>query len=200
MNYDGDYPWDWDEIARGVRARDGWACTECGDSGVELHVHHIVPISMGGGHEDSNLTTLCKECHMDEHPHMRFGGGGFETRVEAGWTPAVRLPSVRRNSIGRPKDGDTVTHNGHFYKFSGGGWRVNGLLASTAVQQEVQRKFREEHPELNQVPKRAVGSVRSTPPWREPKPASRSIDWVGLLERIPGWLYVVGAVFLLSRC
>lgn len=28
-------------------------------------VHHIVPLSQGGTHEDSNLMSLCKACHSE---------------------------------------------------------------------------------------------------------------------------------------
>ena len=33
-----------------------------------LHVHHEIPISKGGSHEDSNLITLCSYCHDGKHP------------------------------------------------------------------------------------------------------------------------------------
>lgn len=36
-----------------------------------IDVHHIVPISKGGGDEPSNLITLCAECHKEWHRQMR---------------------------------------------------------------------------------------------------------------------------------
>ncbi len=30
-------------------------------------VHHKVPLSEGGTHEESNLVSLCKECHARIH-------------------------------------------------------------------------------------------------------------------------------------
>ena len=39
----GAYPENWDAITTLIRARDGHRCKNCGASGVELHVHHIVP-------------------------------------------------------------------------------------------------------------------------------------------------------------
>lgn len=57
--------------------RDKFVCQDCGefhafinthgmiipiDDG-NLEVHHILPVSKGGGDEPSNLKTLCKKCH-----------------------------------------------------------------------------------------------------------------------------------------
>jgi 5-methylcytosine-specific restriction endonuclease McrA len=50
-----------------VIARDGGRCCVCGRGGgrgVVLHVDHIVPVSKGGGNEDSNLRTLCSACNL----------------------------------------------------------------------------------------------------------------------------------------
>ena len=33
----------------------------------KLDIHHIVPVSQGGGDEPSNLITLCRECHKKRH-------------------------------------------------------------------------------------------------------------------------------------
>lgn len=60
--------------------RDNFTCQDCGefrafinehgmtipiDCGLE--VHHIVPVSDGGGDEPANLVTLCVECHKRRH-------------------------------------------------------------------------------------------------------------------------------------
>ena len=34
-----------------------------------MHVHHIVPIVDGGTNDESNLVTLCWECHEEWHAH-----------------------------------------------------------------------------------------------------------------------------------
>lgn len=65
------YPDDWDELRREIYARDGYTCRNCGADKIELHAHHIVPLSVGGSNELSNLVTLCRECHAKLHPHMR---------------------------------------------------------------------------------------------------------------------------------
>jgi 5-methylcytosine-specific restriction endonuclease McrA len=36
----------------------------------KLHVHHIIPIKMGGNNTLDNLITLCEDCHKKEHSHI----------------------------------------------------------------------------------------------------------------------------------
>lgn len=72
------YPSDWDSRRRRVYKRDNYECQNCGKKGAkrgnaELHAHHIVPISKGGSHKESNLTTLCRECHSKVHPDLEKG-------------------------------------------------------------------------------------------------------------------------------
>lgn len=64
--------------------RDNFTCQDCGefhalindfdmpipiDDG-QLEVHHILPVSKGGGDEQKNLITLCKKCHKKRHKDM----------------------------------------------------------------------------------------------------------------------------------
>lgn len=68
------YPADWDDRRRRVYQRDGYQCQRCGARGgpygdLELHCHHIVPVSEGGSHALANLTTLCWRCHDAVHDH-----------------------------------------------------------------------------------------------------------------------------------
>lgn len=68
--------------------RDNFTCQDCGefhayknkhgvyipiDDGC-LEVHHILPVSEGGGDEPSNLVTLCKACHRKRHAAQREEG------------------------------------------------------------------------------------------------------------------------------
>ena len=48
-----------------VLKRDGFQCVLCGASGKEakLEIDHIIPISKGGTHKESNLQTLCFPCN-----------------------------------------------------------------------------------------------------------------------------------------
>ncbi len=62
----------WEDLRLYVFQRDGFHCTKCdrlfGMSG--LQCHHIVPKEDGGADSARNLTTLCKDCHMDSKPIM----------------------------------------------------------------------------------------------------------------------------------
>jgi 5-methylcytosine-specific restriction endonuclease McrA len=64
------YPNNWNQLSEAVKHRDGHKCTDCGASGVELHVHHVVPLSKGGTNDLDNLATLCSMCHSMIHPRM----------------------------------------------------------------------------------------------------------------------------------
>jgi len=61
------YPDNWADIREAVKGRDSHGCTRCGAVDVELHVHHIVPLSKGGGNDFGNLVTLCDICHKEDH-------------------------------------------------------------------------------------------------------------------------------------
>ena len=62
-----DYPGNWTEVARGIRARDRMRCTRCGTTDGILDVHHIVYLSKHGTNQQHNLITLCRPCHQTEH-------------------------------------------------------------------------------------------------------------------------------------
>ncbi len=64
------YPENWDNLRKAIYRRDKWRCQKCGIKNVQLHAHHQVPLSMGGSNDMENLTTLCRDCHIDNHPHM----------------------------------------------------------------------------------------------------------------------------------
>lgn len=53
-----------------IRSRDGDRCARCGSSR-DLHVHHRIMRSQGGGNYPENLITLCTECHhwVHHNPH-----------------------------------------------------------------------------------------------------------------------------------
>lgn len=57
---------DWATIRSRVFARDDFTCTYCGAKGVKIECDHIQPVSRGGGHDDSNLTTACRKCNRSK--------------------------------------------------------------------------------------------------------------------------------------
>jgi 5-methylcytosine-specific restriction endonuclease McrA len=49
-----------------VLRRDGWRCQMCG-SKAAVEVHHLVHRSQRGSDIETNLTTLCSNCHTIVH-------------------------------------------------------------------------------------------------------------------------------------
>lgn len=43
-----------------------YECQICGIS-KKLHIHHIIPVSIGGRNHISNITVLCSKCHRNLH-------------------------------------------------------------------------------------------------------------------------------------
>lgn len=79
------YPDDWNRRRKRVYKRDNWTCQTCGRKGwrkgnAELHAHHILPKSKGGGHQLSNLVTLCDRCHAEYHGDKRLLSDQQDTR------------------------------------------------------------------------------------------------------------------------
>ena len=64
-------------------------CVACGQSG-NLHQHHLVPRSIGGGDDETNLLTLCGSCHAKAHSvqaewrHSELIRKGMETKKSKG--------------------------------------------------------------------------------------------------------------------
>ena len=59
----------WFSLREFVLERDGFACQDCNtfllDKGLEAH--HIKPLFQGGINEETNLITLCHQCHNARH-------------------------------------------------------------------------------------------------------------------------------------
>lgn len=63
-----------------VLKRDRYRCVACGrnpaaDGSVSLEVDHIVPVCRGGGNEEANLRTLCRECNAGKGGRGELGTG-----------------------------------------------------------------------------------------------------------------------------
>lgn len=71
--------------AKHILRRDNFTCQDCGEfhamqnqhgqyiptSDGELEIHHIKPVSRGGGDEPGNLVVLCKRCHARRHGKLK---------------------------------------------------------------------------------------------------------------------------------
>jgi hypothetical protein len=62
------YPENWSEIASDLKNSIG-ECQNCRKPKSEtvLEVHHVVPVSRGGSHNEENLRVLCRKCHEATH-------------------------------------------------------------------------------------------------------------------------------------
>jgi ATP-dependent DNA helicase RecQ len=67
----------WEDTRRLVLARDEYKCVSCSAKvkSRDADVHHLLPRSMGGSDEVSNLVTLCYGCHAAHHPNLAGGMG-----------------------------------------------------------------------------------------------------------------------------
>ncbi|WP_269914022.1 HNH endonuclease [Acinetobacter sp. HY1485] len=53
----------WRRTKQRIHERDDWTCCECGRVTPELECDHIVNTAQGGLDDDSNLQSLCIDCH-----------------------------------------------------------------------------------------------------------------------------------------
>jgi hypothetical protein len=65
----------WRRLSRRIKERDNYTCRNCGINkqgapGMIFHAHHIIPHLKGGADEESNLITLCEDCHSLLHLHL----------------------------------------------------------------------------------------------------------------------------------
>jgi predicted Zn finger-like uncharacterized protein len=65
-----EYPKGWADVARRIRCRDGYKCISCDAIDTTLDVHHIIYLSNHGTNQQSNLITLCRKCHEEEHKRI----------------------------------------------------------------------------------------------------------------------------------
>lgn len=64
---------------------------KCGSCGKEVpprtgHVHHVDKLSTSGSNSLDNLVFLCRHCHEDQHPHLK-------------WRKEIRLSEIKRRGI-----------------------------------------------------------------------------------------------------
>ena len=60
---------DYQKLRENVLRRDGWRCQVCG-SMTNLEVHHKQFRSHSGGDRESNLITLCFDCHASTQGYL----------------------------------------------------------------------------------------------------------------------------------
>ena len=67
----------WLELEKKIRKRDKDRCQACGrkkSKGMEMNVHHLhyYPNHKPWEYEESDLITLCRDCHIDAHDQINF--------------------------------------------------------------------------------------------------------------------------------
>jgi hypothetical protein len=67
----------WLELEKKIRKRDNDRCQACGRKkrkGMEMNVHHLhyYPNHKPWEYEESDLITLCRDCHIDAHDRINF--------------------------------------------------------------------------------------------------------------------------------
>lgn len=65
--YQRGFDYEWASRREAILHRDNYTCQICGKKHTRLEVHHIVYRSNGGTNDETNLITLCEECHADVH-------------------------------------------------------------------------------------------------------------------------------------
>ena len=45
----------------------GCRCAGCSSELTEFHLDHVMPLSLGGAHEDNNIQLLCAKCNLTKH-------------------------------------------------------------------------------------------------------------------------------------
>ena len=66
------YPPNWNKLRFALFKKYGYRCQLCGKySKGNLHLHHKIPVKLGGGHNEENLVVLCSQCHYDVHTNRK---------------------------------------------------------------------------------------------------------------------------------
>lgn len=65
--YQQGFDYEWASRREAVLHRDNYTCQICGKKHTRLEVHHIIYRSNGGTNDETNLITLCEDCHSDVH-------------------------------------------------------------------------------------------------------------------------------------
>lgn len=60
----------WKKIRITIFQRDNYTCKYCGERVKKLECDHVVPVSRGGTHEDSNLVTACFKCNRSKRDKL----------------------------------------------------------------------------------------------------------------------------------
>jgi hypothetical protein len=88
-----------------VMNRDNFACRYCGADDVKLTIDHVIPVTLGGSDEPSNLVTACTDCNAGKsssHPDAPIVEGVSDDSLR--WAAVVKeaaeLQAANRDQFG----------------------------------------------------------------------------------------------------
>jgi hypothetical protein len=85
-----------EDVRLRIFERDGNKCRSCGIL-TDLTLDHIIPRSIGGTNDESNLQTLCRKCNSAKN--NRISGAVVQRRSEVGSTSAYHPPPSRADIL-----------------------------------------------------------------------------------------------------
>lgn len=98
-------------------------CVACGTVG-NLNQHHLIPRSLGGSDDESNLLTLCGSCHAKAH------------QVKADW----RSSELTKKALQAKKDrGERTGHIPYGKRLSADGVHLEDCQDEQSILSEIQR-------------------------------------------------------------
>lgn len=89
---------EWQNLRRKILERDNNKCKECGVAceSSEADVHHLMPRSLGGTDDPTNLITLCDGCHSAHHPQLQ---ATLARRIIENWGVRLAIWLDKNNEI-----------------------------------------------------------------------------------------------------
>lgn len=90
-----------EEIRNQIWEKKPHKCVNCGAES-NLHLHHIVPLSLGGTNNIDNIVPLCEECHSKVH---KLDMKGHSEATKKG----IAKAKLNGSQIGQPKGAKLTT-------------------------------------------------------------------------------------------
>ena len=135
---------EWEEQRKKVLQRDAYTCQICGKSGGELNVHHLFYAQPLCNMNESDLVTLCHDCHMSVHSiqgRMDDFADSEMRRLKVEWGKKMAKEINRAFSAGiagQRKSRALSIINDTFYEQRNRGWTIRPDF--TTLQKEVKTK------------------------------------------------------------
>lgn len=54
----------WEKMRYRILSRDDFTCRYCKKKSPTMQVDHVIPVTRGGGHDESNLVAACRSCNI----------------------------------------------------------------------------------------------------------------------------------------